>query len=65
MTATTEIIVVGGDRFRVEGAAEDVGARIIDAARGSMMEFVWLVEVESGVTVGLNPERVVALRASA
>jgi len=36
---------------------------ILNAARGSIMEFAWLVEAETGDRLGLNPERVVILRA--
>lgn len=34
----TEILVVGGKRIRVKGAGADVQAKILDAARGSIME---------------------------
>ncbi len=63
MTATTEITVLGGDRYRVEGDAKDVERMILNAARGSIMELTWLVEVETGEEVGINPECVVMLRA--
>jgi hypothetical protein len=61
---TTDIVVAGGERFRVRGTPDEVETKILDAARGSLMEFVWLVEDESGQSLGLNPEHVVALRAS-
>ncbi len=63
MSTTTEITVLGGDRYRVEGDARDVERLIVNAARGSIMEFAWLVEVETGERVGINPESVVMLRA--
>lgn len=63
MTGMTEITVIGGDRYRVEGDAKDVERMILDAARGSIMELTWLVEVETGERVGINPECVVMLRA--
>jgi hypothetical protein len=63
MSTTTEITVLGGDRYRVEGDIRDVERRILDAARGSIMEFAWLVEAETGERVGINPESVVMLRA--
>jgi hypothetical protein len=62
MPGTTEITVIGGDRLRVEGAAKDVERMILDAARGSIMELTWLVEVETGERVAINPECVVMLR---
>lgn len=36
---------------------------ILDAARGSIMQFAWLVEVDSAERIAVNPEYVVALRA--
>jgi hypothetical protein len=59
---TTEITIVGGRAYRVEGAARDVERMILDAARGSIMQFAWLVEVDSGERIAVNPEHVVALR---
>lgn len=61
---TTEVTVLGGDRYRVEGEAKDVEQLILAAARGSIMELAWLVEVETGERIGVNPECVVMLRAS-
>lgn len=60
---STEIILVTGERYRVEGSPKDVEASILAAARGSIMEFVWLTEVASSRAVAVNPEHVVALRA--
>ena len=59
---TTEITVVGGDRYRVEGTAEDVERAILAAARGSIMELAWFDDVDSGERIGINPEHVVLLR---
>ena len=55
--------MIGGERYRVEGDAADVERLILNAARGSIMEFAWMVEVESGHRLGINPESVVMLRA--
>jgi len=63
VSTTTEITVIGGDRYRVDGDAKDVERMILDAARGSIMEFAWLVEAETGEHIGVNPECVVMLRA--
>ena len=63
MTAVTEIMLVGGDRLRVEGDAQRVEATILAAARGSIMELAWMTEVDSGQRVGINPEHVLMLRA--
>jgi hypothetical protein len=62
LSPITEIIVVGGESYRVQGDSREVAALIIDASRGSLMEFAWLVEAETGQRVGINPEHVIALR---
>jgi hypothetical protein len=58
----TELTPSGGDRVRVEGEPPDIEAAILSASRGSLMEFAWLTEAESGERIGINPERVVMLR---
>jgi hypothetical protein len=63
VSSTTEITVLGGDRYRVEGDAKDVERTLLDAARGSLMEFAWMIEVETGERIAVNPECVVMLRA--
>jgi hypothetical protein len=57
----SEILVVGGERFRVQGAPDEVENKIVDAARGSIMELVTLAEAESGELIALNPAHVVAV----
>lgn len=59
----TEITLVEGSRIRVRGTAEAVERRILDAARGSIMELAWFTEAESGEQLGINPEAVVMIRA--
>jgi hypothetical protein len=61
--STTEVTILGGERFRVRGDPKDVERTVLDAARGSIMELAWLVESESGERIGVNPEHVVMLRA--
>ena len=61
-TVTTEITVIGGDRYRVEGTAKEVERAILDAARGSIMEFAWFDDADTGERIGINPEQVVLLR---
>ena len=63
MTSTTEITILGGERYRVEGDAKQVERTILDAARGSIMQLAWLIEAGSGESLGVNPECVVMLRA--
>jgi hypothetical protein len=62
-TFITEITLVTGDRYRVEKGLKDVERIILDAARGSIMQFAWLVEAETGEDLAVNPDQVVALRA--
>jgi hypothetical protein len=63
MTSITEITFLTGERCRVEGEAKDVERLIVDAARGSIMQFAWLSDAEAGESVAINPECVVMLRA--
>jgi hypothetical protein len=62
LTTTTEITLVTGDRYRVQGDVKDVERIIVDAARGSIMQLAWLVEAETGEELAVNPEHVVTLR---
>ena len=64
MSSTTDITVVTGERYRVQGDVKDVERVILDAARGSIMQLAWLVEAETGEHLGVNPQRVVTLRAA-
>jgi hypothetical protein len=63
--AATEVIVVGGARYRVDGDAKDVERLVVSAARGSIMELVWLDDLDNGGRIAINPEHVVALRSIA
>jgi hypothetical protein len=63
MASITEIAVITGDRYRVEGNRKDVEQLILDAARGSIMQLAWLVDADSGDEIAINPEYVVTLKA--
>jgi hypothetical protein len=63
MAQTTEITILGGDRYCVEGDVHTIERTILDAARGSIMELAWLVVAEGGGRIGVNPDHVVMLRA--
>ncbi len=63
MTSTTEITLVTGHRHRVAGELKDVERKILDAARGSIMQLAWLVDAETGGELAVNPDHVVTLRA--
>ena len=47
---------------RVYGV-KDVERLILNAARGSIMEFAWFTEIQTGESVAINPDHVVMLRA--
>lgn len=61
-THTTEVILVTGDRYRLAGDAKEVERTILNAARGSIMELAWFVDVETGDDLAVNPEHVVTIR---
>jgi hypothetical protein len=63
VASTTEITVVGGQTFRVDGESREIERAILDAARGSIMQFAWFLDTDSGEGIAVNPEHVVALRA--
>jgi hypothetical protein len=62
--SVTELTLSGGERVRVDGDSHDVEAAILAAARGSLLEFAWMREADSGRRVGVNPDRVVMIRAA-
>jgi hypothetical protein len=63
MASFTEIALITGDRYRVEGDRRNVERVILDAARGSIMQLAWLVDAETGNELAVNPEYVVTLKA--
>lgn len=63
MASVTEIVLAGGVSVRVPGDPREVEAAILAADRGSIMEFAWMTEAESGCRVGVNPNHVLMLRA--
>jgi hypothetical protein len=58
----TEITLLGGERYRVEGGVKEVERLILDAARGSIMQFAWLTDTQTAEPVGINPEYVMTVR---
>jgi hypothetical protein len=64
MTSRTELTVVTGQRYKIEGDPKEVEQTILDAARGSLMQLAWFVEAESEEELAINPEHVVTLRAA-
>jgi hypothetical protein len=61
-THKTEITMLTGERYHVEGDAKRVERTILDAARGSIMQLAWLTDAETGEDLAINPEHVVMLR---
>lgn len=62
MTSTTELKIVTGERYLIEGEAKEVERIILDAARGSIMQLAWLIEAETRERLAVNPDHVVTLR---
>ena len=63
-TSMTEIVVVTGDTYRVEGEVKQVERIILDAARGSIMQLAWLTESGTRDDLAINPGHVVLIRAA-
>ena len=57
----TEITLLGGERYRVAGDLKQVERQILDAARGSIMQFAWLTDTETAESLGVNPDHVMTL----
>jgi len=64
MTSTTQLTLVTGERYRVQGDVKDIERIIVDAARGSIMQLAWLIDVETGDELAVNPEYLVTLKAA-
>jgi hypothetical protein len=63
--SATELTLVTGERYAIDGEPADVEKAILAAARGSLMQLAWLAEAESGRALGVNPAHVVSLSALA
>ena len=63
-TSTTDVVVVTGERYRVEGDVKYVERIILDAARGSIMQLAWLTESGTRDDLAVNPGHVVLIRAT-
>ena len=62
-TRTTEISLVTGERYHVEGDVKDVEETILDAARGAIMQLAWFIDADTQDDLGVNPEHVEKLAA--
>jgi hypothetical protein len=63
MDSITEITLLDGKLHRVDGDAKQVERLILDAARGSILQFAWLTDAATAQPLGINPEHVMTLRA--
>lgn len=63
MNSITEITLVDGERHRVDGDVKEIEQLILNAARGSIMQFAWLTDAHTAEPLGINPEHVMTLRA--
>jgi hypothetical protein len=59
----TEITLITGERYEIQGPPEEVESTILSASRGSIMQLAWLTERASCAPVGINPACIVSLRA--
>ncbi|HWD66081.1 MAG TPA: hypothetical protein VG405_13005 [Solirubrobacteraceae bacterium] len=63
MGSKTEITLQGGERYRVDGDVKEIEQLILNAARGSIMQFAWVTDTHTAQPLGVNPEYVMMLRA--
>jgi hypothetical protein len=60
----TEIKLLSGDIFTVEGNTDDVERALSDAARSGQSRLAWLTECDKRHPIGINPTHVVAVKLS-
>jgi hypothetical protein len=60
----TEIRLLSGDVFTVEGNTDEVERALSDAARSGQSRLAWLAECDKGHPIGINPTHVIAVRPS-
>jgi hypothetical protein len=58
----TEIRLLSGDVFIVEGTTDEVERALSDAARSGQSRLAWLKECGKGDSIGINPAHVIAMR---
>ena len=64
MTSTTQLTLVTGERYRVQGDVKDIERIIVGAARGSIMQLAWFIDAETGNELAVNPDYLVTLKAA-
>jgi hypothetical protein len=60
----TEIKLLSGDIFTVEGNTDEVERALSDAARSGQSRLAWLTECGKGHAIGINPTHVIAVKLS-
>ena len=60
----TELRLLNGDVFTVEGSLEEVEKRLSDAARSGQSRIAWFTEHDRDGEIGVNPVHVAILRSS-
>ena len=60
----TEIRLLSGDVFTVEGNTDEVERALSDAARSGQSRLAWLTECDEGHAIGINPAHVIAVKVS-
>jgi hypothetical protein len=58
-----ELKLLNGDVLVVEGALDEVEAKLSDAARSGQSRLAWFTEYGSDGSVGVNPVHVASLKA--
>jgi hypothetical protein len=58
----TEIRLLSGDLFMVEGTTAEVERALSDAARSGQSRLAWLREFGRGEPIAINPAHVIVLR---
>jgi len=61
-TTFSEIRLLNGDAFEVEGTVAEVERKLSDAARSGASRLAWLTEHATEAPVGINPANVASLR---
>ena len=62
--AHTELRLLNGDVFRVEGPLEEVERKLSDAARSGQSRLAWFTEHDTDRGIGVNPAHVAILKPS-
>ena len=60
----SEVRLLNGDVFVVEGTVDDVEGKLSDASRSGQSRLAWFTEHVTGGSVGVNPAHVASLKAS-